>query len=211
MRGIFQIGARQAFVAVMLVALSSTGAPAEGILDFLFGTPPQRSAPPLPQPQLPSSQPQVHPGQYPSVPGDVGQSIGNSNLGRAAAYCVRMCDGRYFPVERHANVTATQICSAFCPATPTKIYNGGEIAQAVAADGARYVDLKTAYLYRKTIVKDCTCNGRDIFGLVTMDVKTDPTLRAGDTVSTGDGVTTVARGESYATPTGLSPAPPPLR
>ena len=66
---------------------------------------------------------------------------------------------------------------------PTKVYNGSEIARAVAADGTRYGDLKTAYLYRKTIVSNCSCNGTDAFGLATIDVKSDPTFRPGDSVA----------------------------
>ena len=35
---------------------------------------------------------------------------------------------------------------------------------------------------------NCTCNGRDAFGLASFDVKNDPTLRPGDIVSTKDGL-----------------------
>jgi hypothetical protein len=178
----------------MLAAMPAGGASAQGLLDFLFGRPPERSAPPPPSPlpQQPSRQP-FQPGQSAPGPRNFDQPISNSDIGRAAAYCVRMCDGRYFPLERFSTVTPSQMCSSLCPASPTKVYNGGEIARAVAADGARYADLKTAYLYRKQIVSNCTCNGHDIFGLAAIDVKTDPTLRAGDTVSTGDGVIVVTR------------------
>jgi hypothetical protein len=184
-------------IALLLLAFWPAGeASAQGIFDFLFGTPPQRRAP-TPMPSGPStlgpSQPSGPTGQMPPPPGNVGQAIGNSGTGRVAAYCVRLCDGRYFPLERHATATPTQLCSAFCPSTPTKVYNGAEISYAVASDNTRYGDLKTAYLYRKTLLKDCTCNGKDPYGLATIDVKTDPTLRAGDTVATADGVTTVAR------------------
>ena len=187
--------ARTMFIAAVLVAsLPVGGASAQGLLDFLFGRPPERSAPPPSStlPPLPCRQ-QSLPGQSGPVPRNFDQPISNSNIGRSAAFCVRICDGRYFPLERHATIAPAQLCSALCPANPTKVFNGGEISHSVASDGARYGDLKTAYLYRKQIVSDCTCNGRDIFGLASIDVKSDPTLRAGDTVATADGVIVVTR------------------
>src|SRR5262249_43726446 len=82
------------------------------------------------------------------------------------AYCVRLCDGRYFPIQRHSGATSAQTCSSMCPASATKIYNGNAIDHAVAPDGKRYSELATAFTYRKKIVPGCTCNGRDAFGLV---------------------------------------------
>ena len=38
------------------------------------------------------------------------------------AYCVRLCDGRYFPIQRHSGATSAQTCSSMCPASATKIY-----------------------------------------------------------------------------------------
>jgi hypothetical protein len=108
--------------------------------------------------------------------------------GGGLAYCVRLCDGRYFPIQRHAGVSPAQACSSFCPASATKIYNGGSIDHAVAADGKRYSELGTAFVYREKIVHDCTCNGRDAFGLVNTPVADDPTLRPGDIVATNGGL-----------------------
>ena len=56
-----------------------------------------------------------------------------------------------------------------------------------ARDGARYADLDSAYVYREHLVPNCTCNGKDAFGLATFDVKSDPTLRPGDIVATKNG------------------------
>ena len=33
---------------------------------------------------------------------------------------------------------------------------------------------------------NCTCNGKDAFGLAKIDVASDPTLKPGDIVATGD-------------------------
>ena len=101
---------------------------------------------------------------------------------------MRLCDGRFFPVQRHEGAAPEQTCSSFCPATRTKIYSGASIDQAVAADGRRYADLSTAFAYRVKLVDGCTCNGRTAFGLVNTSVKDDPTLRAGDIVATNSGL-----------------------
>ena len=111
-----------------------------------------------------------------------------ASTGRAVAYCVRLCDGRYFPMSRHANATPVQLCSAFCPAANTQVFNGSQIDQAYAGNGARYASLDNAFVYRKKVVDGCTCNGRDSFGLARIDVASDPTLRPGDIVATGDNV-----------------------
>jgi hypothetical protein len=108
--------------------------------------------------------------------------------GPTKAFCVRSCDGRYFPVRAHAGLSVAQACHAFCPASKVRIYSGGSIDYAVARDGSRYRDLPEAYAYRKHLVAGCTCNGRDAFGLAPIDVADDPTLRPGDVVATKYGL-----------------------
>ena len=107
------------------------------------------------------------------------------------AYCVRLCDGRYFPMPRNAGTPQSspdKICSALCPASATKVYTGGEIDQASAADGSSYSKLENAFAYRERVVADCTCTGKDIGGTVAMDIYSDPTLRPGDIVVTKAGL-----------------------
>ena len=113
-------------------------------------------------------------------------SIGGGGTGRYVAYCVRLCDGRHFPMQRHANANPVQLCNAFCPAAKTQVFNGSQIDTAVASNGARYANLDNAFVYREKIVPGCTCNGRDAFGLAKIDVAHDPTLRQGDIVASGD-------------------------
>jgi hypothetical protein len=91
-------------------------------------------------------------------------------------------------MSRHANATPVQLCNAFCPAAKTQVFNGSEIDHAVAPTGARYADLENAFVYRQKLIPDCTCNGRDAFGLAKIDVASDPTLKPGDIVATGDNV-----------------------
>ena len=99
--------------------------------------------------------------------------------GRGVAYCVRLCDGRYFPIQRHANANPVQLCSAFCPAAKTQVFNGSQIDHAYAGNGARYADLDNAFVYREKIVDGCTCNGKDSFGLARIDIACRSDLAAG--------------------------------
>lgn len=118
--------------------------------------------------------------QYGAAPSSSG------NTGRYVAYCVRLCDGRFFPMQRHNNATSITLCNAFCPAAKTQVFNGTAIDHAAASNGTRYADLENAFVYRDKIVPGCTCNGKDAFGLAKIDVANDPTLRPGDIVATGD-------------------------
>jgi hypothetical protein len=111
-----------------------------------------------------------------------------SHGGPRVAYCVRTCDGRYFPLAKDAGgANAAKICGALCPTAETKIYSGSNIENAAASDGSRYATLKNAYVYRERLVEGCSCNGGDSAGNTAIDVKTDPTLRPGDIVVTTNG------------------------
>jgi hypothetical protein len=113
------------------------------------------------------------------------------------AYCVRLCDGRYFPMQSSGGDPA-ELCNAFCPAAKTKIYTGGAIDDAVANDGKRYSKLATAFVYRQKVVDGCSCNGKDSFGLARLDGSKDPTLRAGDIVAR-DGALMAFKGSKKST------------
>jgi hypothetical protein len=110
------------------------------------------------------------------------------HIDRGKTYCVRICDGHFFPVPAHRGLSSAEACRAFCPGSPTKVYSGGTIGDAVAQDGSHYSDLDHAFLYRKHLVAGCTCNGHDPFGLAHVDPHKDPTLRPGDVVATKNGL-----------------------
>jgi hypothetical protein len=159
------------------LALPATSASAQGprgLFDFLFAprtsTPPSASS--YADPNAPTARPDAGP-RYDS--------------GSAVAYCVRLCDGRFFPIQRSSGANAAQVCNSSCPATRTKVYSGGVINHAVAQDGTRYADLPSAFAYRDRMVTGCSCNGKDAYGLVTPTTDEDPTLRAGDIVATDTG------------------------
>jgi hypothetical protein len=174
-------------VASALLVTPLLASPANaGFLDFLFG--PQNATPQRQNSQQqqssfdpfglnkPAQPPQD--GQYPYVEG---------GGGRASSYCVRTCDGRYFPIQS-SSASAAQVCQSFCPASATKVFYGSNISSAHGEAGGRYGDLQNAFLFRQKLVPGCTCNGRDSMGLAPVDLSLDQTLRPGDVVATTTGL-----------------------
>src|ERR1700692_772062 len=161
------------------LALTPRAASAEGLFDAFFGAfqKQQRQAPPLAnffadpfghnQPPAPPPRPLAS--------------------GGGPAFCVRGCDGKYFPLAR-GNVTPVQMCQAFCPASPTRVFFGSNIDSAITTTGERYADSENAFAYRKALRADCTCNGRDAAGLAPIDLTLDTSLRAGDVIATPSGL-----------------------
>jgi hypothetical protein len=161
-------------IATALLA-GSTDTRAAGLFDFLFGA----LSPARPTQASAFSNPYDASGA-PAGPASLGQ--------RSSGYCVRTCDGKYFPVNTAGRASAIEMCEAFCPASATKLYSGSSIDTAFANDGSRYRDLKNAFVYRERLVDGCTCNGRNSAGLVPVDLALDSTLRKGDIVATHDGL-----------------------
>jgi hypothetical protein len=163
-----------ALIAGLACGLAPHPAAAEGLFDFLFGGMPR---------QVPSTaNSYADPNSFGSQPAEPRVQSGPS-----VTFCVRLCDGRYYPIQRVSGANDAQVCSASCPATRTKVFSGGEIKYATAPDGSHYKDLPNAFVYRERTVAHCTCNGKDPYGLVSADAKDDPTLRPGDIVATEQG------------------------
>src|ERR1700760_102585 len=165
---------------VIPFAVTPLPASAEGLFDFFFGgnKQPRQEAPP--QASFfadPTNGPQ------PATPVPPRPVAGGSG----PAFCVRSCDGRYFPLMRGA-ASPVQMCQAFCPASATKVFYGSTIDGATTASGERYADSENAFVYRKTFRADCTCNGRNSAGLAPIDLALDNSLRAGDVIATTKGL-----------------------
>jgi hypothetical protein len=167
--------------ALLAAAIVTSPAQAGGLFDFFFNGPQDQKPQPPPAYAEPSA---------PLIPAPLGsESVRQgSGAGRTVAYCVRLCDGQHFPVGHMTNATPVETCRAMCPASKTRVFFGSDIGAAVAKDGAHYADLDTAFIYRKQIVANCTCNGKDAFGLAPFDLTSDSTLRPGDIVSTKAGL-----------------------
>lgn len=177
-----------ALVAALMVCFAGSVQPAvaQNPFEALFGSRYYNRPEPLP-PRASS---------YADPLGPIGRSSNrhdggySRSLGGATAFCVRTCDGRYFPLRRHAGVSPAKACRAFCPASRTMVFSGSKIDYAAARNGKRYADLKNAFVYRDRMVANCTCNGKDALGLAHQSVTSDPTLRPGDIVATNDGFVT---------------------
>lgn len=171
---------RAALIAAMAIASPIAFAPhpvsAAGLFDFFFGgaqKQQQQQASFFADPfnNSPAPPPQPHAAVASSGP----------------SFCVRTCDGKYFPLTRAA-ASPVQMCQSFCPASATKIYLGSNIDSATTVSGERYADSENAYAYRKALRADCTCNGRDPAGLAPVDLTLDSSLRPGDVIATTGGL-----------------------
>jgi hypothetical protein len=171
-----------AALVALIGILAGMGPASAGIFDFFFGG--QR-----PQQQAPG-RPQQAPGRldFFGIPLGPPPEVTPGGSGQYVAYCVRLCDGRYFPLQRTIANQSAQICQNLCPASKTKVVFGSDIVYATSADGVRYDQLPNAFVYREKLVPGCSCNGKESFGLATMRIEDDPTLEPGDIVSTKEGL-----------------------
>ena len=168
-----------AVTLVSAVALAPRMASAEGIFDFFFGGFQKQQRQGSGQANFFADPFGLN--QQPAPPPRPVAS------GSGPAFCVRNCDGKYFPLAR-GHATPVQMCQAFCPATATKVFFGSSIDGAYASNGERYADSENAFAYRKALRADCTCNGRDPAGLAPVDLTLDTSLRPGDVIATTDGL-----------------------
>jgi hypothetical protein len=132
--------------------------------------------------------------------------------GGGQAYCMRTCDGRYFPLPASDNQSRAATCSSFCPASDTKVVYGGNIDNAATDTGKPYSELPNAFRYRNELVAGCTCNGKDQIGLAPVKIENDPTLRKGDIVAGEGGLVVANRGaDKRGASLNFSPASEKLR
>jgi hypothetical protein len=168
-----------ALAAAVILATAATPA-AGGFFERLFGGFTRHVQPPPVEPPRMSP----NPGERIAPQGRDDWRPRSGSGGPRMAYCVRTCDGFYFPVHPHAGFSAAQMCSTFCPASETRLYAGSGIDHATGRDGQPYSALPQAYAYRKQLVAGCTCNGHDVFGVARIAIRNDPTLQRGDVVAT---------------------------
>jgi Protein of unknown function (DUF2865) len=187
---------RATFALVIAAAATAAATPTSaGFFDFLFGTP-DHSAEQKARLSAPPRNPAfAHPRDENQAPLP---SFG-AGYARSAGHCVRLCDGRHFPVYGRGEMSPAAMCQAFCPASVTKVFFGGQIDSAISTDGERYSELQNAFAYRKKLNSDCTCNGRMPAGLAPVDISLDTTLRPGDVVATTTGLLAFSAGRAGGT------------
>ncbi|KJC60657.1 hypothetical protein UP10_11955 [Bradyrhizobium sp. LTSPM299] len=139
------------------------------------------------------------------------QQVERPRYGVGQAYCVRTCDGRYFPLSATGGQSKAETCNSFCPASATEIVYGGNINSAATESGKPYSELPNAFRYRDEIVAGCSCNGRDPVGLAAVKIEDDPTLRTGDIVAAKDGLMVARRVDRRGAELNFTPVPERIR
>jgi hypothetical protein len=118
------------------------------------------------------------------------------------SYCVRLCDGYFFPVGQTEGGDAGAhdlVCAARCPNAETRLYvapPGSDGITGASHRGKPYEALPTAFRFQTAIDKSCACQptGR---GVASLPVLKDFTLRQGDVVMTRAGLRALASVRRY--------------
>ena len=124
--------------------------------------------------------------------------------------CVRTCDGYYFPISYSTSPDRfnedAQTCQRMCPAAEVQLYSyhnpGEEVTQAVSLDGRPYSELPTAFAYRKTFDKACSCRRPGESWAEAMKV-----LGGDQTIAPGDVVVTEESAKRLSQPRGADGKP----
>jgi hypothetical protein len=170
-----------AATVIVVTAVWTTAASAQGLFDFLFGGIRRALSPPASE-GIP-----IDPRRQYGPPGR--ESVNQSDTSGAprVAFCVRLCDGRYFPISNGRTAAAT--CNSLCPGSSTRLFYGRNIDSAHDRSGRGYRQLEHAFVYRTKIVPGCSCDGRASAGVAQVPLNNDPTLKSGDIVAGASGLT----------------------
>ena len=155
-----------------LIIASTHSVQAQDLLDFLFGSgTPQKAAPPT------NRQQERTEGAGEEIEGtaEAGPSTGG--------YCVRTCDGYFFPLIKSSRASRQESCEFACPSSPVEIYDGGSIQYARNHAGQRYSAQPFAFAFRTKTVANCNCNNPQSAQSDSIKLsRSDPTLASGDIV-----------------------------
>jgi hypothetical protein len=199
-----------------LLSAAAVSSPAQaGLFDVLFG---DRSPPrpatydrlPPPAPILYSPTPRT--ARSPGLPGNLSRVDAPARRGAARvvtlgtggqAFCVRACDGYYFPLPTGMGQgTETELCSTACPGTQVEVFRSrsGGIDKAVSGRGSSYSETARAFAYRKASIPACGCRKPASYAEWAARLLVDPTLRAGDLIVNETGASVVASTARPGTP-----------
>ena len=138
----------------------------------------------------------------PAKDGEADESVGDDALSVGMAYCVRSCDGFFFPVaqaDSGSSAAHEAVCARTCPGAETALYiapaGSRGIDDAVSRAGQRYQTLTAAFTFRTALDNACSCQAPK--GVQpNRSVLTDFTLRPGDMVMSTEGLK-MFRGGSF--------------
>lgn len=157
-----------AAIAVLVLGLCASHVQAQSLLQSLFGNIfKSEPAKPKPRAQHPNSHSLPGRTERAALPSGYGHhSYNNRRIRRSGyyrAYCVRTCDGYYFPVSNSSSRSgfrkAAQECQRRCRGS--KLYylprHSTEVENMVDMKGRRYEKSPNAFVYRKTLIDGCSC------------------------------------------------------
>lgn len=189
--------ARALPLALLLFSLMDPRvAQAGNIFDFLFG----REEPPRPALEAPRRlRPPVATPAHPPASFRFEHANRGESASPSGGFCVRTCDGYYFPLVRSKNTSPQQSCDYACPSAPMAVYEGASIEQSHSPSGQAYTKLPTAFHFRDRTTRQCSCNvPQTALADYQRILGTDPTLRRGDIVISENGVLAYGGGEGNA-------------
>ncbi|QGM98800.1 DUF2865 domain-containing protein [Methylocystis parvus] len=183
-------------LALCLLFSPAPGRAEGGLLEFLFGPDP------APQPQIAPQRGRRDSAPARRVKGAVGDlrfarpkdglpsggGTGFSSEPTAGGFCVRTCDGYFFPLIKSTRATRQQSCEFACPSAPMEIYDGSTIESARNHKGQRYSSLPVAFAFRDRANSACSCNDpASSQAFFEKTARNDPTLQSGDVIVENDG------------------------
>lgn len=131
-------------------------------------------------------------------------SVPKASVKGVKSYCVRSCDGFFFPLagikgEAKDSLTENEACSTLCPGTPTELYRmtSGSIETMVGPNRKSYSAHPKAFAFREKIEQSCSCKGISTGGLARLPMERDYTLREGDILLLETGAHIFNGGEDY--------------
>ena len=113
-------------------------------------------------------------------------------------FCVRSCDGYFFPMPGVGKASQQSMCEMACPSAAVDVYRGGSIETSRNLRGQSYAALPNAFSFRTRVTEKCGCNAADAGSSHALkSLRQDPTLRNGDIVFDSAGAS-VYRGSGFA-------------
>ncbi|MGJ0505694.1 MAG: DUF2865 domain-containing protein [Methylocystis sp.] len=170
------------------LALAPAPGEAQGLLEFLFGPDPTaRPAYPRPRESAPARRARAHGavGELRFAPPKDGPVGGNgfSTDPTVGGFCVRTCDGYFFPLIKSTRATRQQSCELACPAAQMDVFDGPTIETARNRKGQRYSAMPHAFAFRDKAVGACACNDPQTSqSYFERTARRDPTLQSGDVI-----------------------------
>jgi hypothetical protein len=127
-----------------------------------------------------------------------GAEPAKKRVATGGTFCVRSCDGYFFPMPGVGKTNQQSMCEMACPSAAVDVYRGGSIDTSRNARGQSYAALPNAFSFRTKVTEKCGCNAAESSQAHALkSLRQDPTLRNGDIIFDTAGAS-VYRGATFA-------------